>query len=80
VSTRTTPTPDYESLRSAAARTGYSIFTFRELIDRGELLGPVGPNLGLPLRISEARLRVLEVVLVGKLLYLYTLDILLSPS
>lgn len=48
MSTRTTPTPEYESLRSAAARTGYSIFTFRELIDRGELLGPVGPNLGLP--------------------------------
>lgn len=37
MSTRTTPTPEYESLRSAATRTGYSIFTFRELIDRGEL-------------------------------------------
>lgn len=37
MSARTTPTPEYESLRSAAARTGYSIFTFRELIERGEL-------------------------------------------
>jgi len=38
VSTRTTtPTPEYESLRSAAARTGYSVFTFREKIASGEL-------------------------------------------
>lgn len=37
MSTRTTPIAEYESLRSAAARTGYSVFTFRELIERGEL-------------------------------------------
>lgn len=38
MSTRTaTPTPEYESLRSAAARTGYSVFTFREKIAKGEL-------------------------------------------
>lgn len=38
MSTRTiTPTPEYESLRSAAARTGYSVFTFREKIASGEL-------------------------------------------
>ncbi len=32
-----TPTPEYESLRCAAARTGYSVPTFRELIERGDL-------------------------------------------
>lgn len=37
MSTRTTPTAEYESLRSAAARTGYSVFTFREKIASGEL-------------------------------------------
>lgn len=37
MSTRTTPTPEYESLRSAAARTGYSVFTFREKVASGEL-------------------------------------------
>lgn len=37
MSNRTTPTPEYESLRSAAARTGYSVFTFREKIASGEL-------------------------------------------
>ncbi|POX87616.1 DNA-binding protein [Mycobacterium kansasii] len=34
---RTANTPEYESLRSAAARTGYSIYTFREKIAAGEL-------------------------------------------
>jgi excisionase family DNA binding protein len=29
--------PDYESLRSAAARTGFSVDTFREKIASGEL-------------------------------------------
>lgn len=37
MSTPTTPIPEYESLRSAAARTGYSVFTFREKIASGEL-------------------------------------------
>jgi excisionase family DNA binding protein len=37
VSSRITPTPEYESLRSAAARTGYSVFTFREKIASGQL-------------------------------------------
>ena len=38
MSTRTAiPTPEYESLRSAAARTGYSVFTFRDKIASGEL-------------------------------------------
>lgn len=37
MSTRTSPTPEYESLRHAAARTGYSVFTFREKIASGEL-------------------------------------------
>jgi hypothetical protein len=37
VSTRNnTPTPEYESLRSAGARTGYSVFTFREKNASGE--------------------------------------------
>ncbi|MCP9271133.1 MerR family transcriptional regulator [Mycolicibacterium arenosum] len=34
---RTATIPEYESLRSASARTGYSIYTFREKIASGEL-------------------------------------------
>ena len=30
-------TPDYESLQHAAARTGFSVFTFRELVNSGKL-------------------------------------------
>lgn len=30
-------TPDYESLQHAAARTGFSVFTFRELVSSGKL-------------------------------------------
>ncbi|MFA1701660.1 DNA-binding protein [Mycobacterium intracellulare] len=37
MSARTTPAPEYESLRSASARTGYSTYTFREKIASGEL-------------------------------------------
>lgn len=37
MSARTSPTPEYESLRSAASRTGYSVFTFREKIASGAL-------------------------------------------
>ncbi|WP_460355817.1 excisionase family DNA-binding protein [Mycobacterium sp. ZZG] len=36
---KATPTPEFESLRSAAARTGFSVFTFRELVASGELTG-----------------------------------------
>jgi excisionase family DNA binding protein len=30
-------TPDFESLQHAAARTGFSVFTFRELVSSGKL-------------------------------------------
>jgi excisionase family DNA binding protein len=37
VSTRSPITPEFLSLRDAATRTGFSVFTFREKIARGEL-------------------------------------------
>ncbi|MGV0645072.1 excisionase family DNA-binding protein [Mycolicibacterium sp. XJ2546] len=30
-------TPEYESLQRAAVRTGFSVFTFRELVNSGKL-------------------------------------------
>ncbi|TYQ11606.1 UNVERIFIED_ORG: hypothetical protein L601_001500000200 [Gordonia westfalica J30] len=35
--TTSTVAPEYESLQDAAARTGFSIFTLRDKINRGEL-------------------------------------------
>lgn len=39
MSHRTTTTPEFISLQDAAARTGFSVFTFRELVSSGELPG-----------------------------------------
>lgn len=39
MSPRSTPTPEYESLRSASIRTSISVFTLREKIAKGELRG-----------------------------------------
>lgn len=37
MSNKTSPTPEWESLQDAAARTGFSVFTFREKVASGEL-------------------------------------------
>jgi len=37
VSTKVDPTAEWESLQDAAARTGFSVFTFREKVASGEL-------------------------------------------
>lgn len=37
MSTKPYPTAEWESLQDAAARTGFSVFTFREKVANGEL-------------------------------------------
>lgn len=39
MSAKSATTPEFVSLQDAAARTGFSVFTFREKIAAGELVG-----------------------------------------
>jgi hypothetical protein len=56
VSSKSTTTPVFISLRDAAARISYSVFTIREKIDLGELPAyriSDKPNSALRVRISD---------------------------
>lgn len=56
MSTKFTNTPEFISLRGAAARTGFSVFTIREKIDLGELPAyriSDKPNSALRVRVSD---------------------------
>jgi excisionase family DNA binding protein len=52
VSTKPNPTPEWESLQDAAARTGFSVFTFREKVANGELRAyRISDKLGAAIRV-----------------------------
>jgi hypothetical protein len=56
VSSKSTPTPVFESLRDACVRTGFSIPTLREKIDCGELPAyriSDKPNSSLRVKIAD---------------------------
>jgi excisionase family DNA binding protein len=56
VSSKSTITPEFISLRDAAARTGFSVFTIREKIDGGELPAyriSDKPNSALRVRLAD---------------------------
>lgn len=56
MSSKSTPTPVFESLRDASVRTGFSVPTLREKIDHGELPAyriSDKPNSPLRVRIRD---------------------------
>lgn len=55
MSTKSTPSPVFESLQDAAARTGFSVFTFREKVASGELPGyRISEKPGSAIRVKRA--------------------------
>ncbi|MDA4108156.1 excisionase family DNA-binding protein [Mycolicibacterium holsaticum] len=63
-------TPDFESLQHAAARTGFSVFTFRALVSSGKLPAyRLSDKPGSAIRVKRADVDALMKPLIPEAVY-----------